>query len=155
METVELLRKNSIGVQGCFVLGFPGDTYEDIEKTIDYGLSLKLFAYRWHVYQPNLTDKIQTYIADVMPQPIDYLKIQTNFPDSCIPEVLESSENQLMLLTEEHFLIRAIPYLDPESPILNKYGYNNLAFNKIFNIIKTKLLNKSVTFNEEEMYNTI
>lgn len=34
-----------MGVQGCFVLGFPGDTYKDIEKTIDYGLSLELFTY--------------------------------------------------------------------------------------------------------------
>lgn len=155
METVELLRKNFIGVQGCFVLGFPGDIYSDIEKNIDYGLSLKLSAYRWHVYQPNFTDKSQTYIADDMPQPIDYLKIQTNFPDSCLPEVFESSEHPLMLLTEEHFLIRAIPYLNLELPILKKYGYNDLVFNKIFGIIKAKLLDKSVTFNEEEMYNTI
>jgi len=155
VETIELLKKNSIGVQGCFVLGFPGDTYKDIEKTINYGLDLDLFAYRWHVYQPNITDRSQKYITNDLPKTIDYLKIQTNIPDSCIPETLEFSGLPLMLLIEEHFLIRAIPYLNPGQQILQKFGYNDLVFSKTFNIFKKMLLHKSATFDEEKMYSLI
>lgn len=154
-KTVRLLKQNYIGVQGSFMLGFPGDTYEDIKKTIDYGLNLNLFAYRWHIYQPSFLDKTQSYIGGVKPQPLDYLRIQTNIPDSCIPEVLRKSDIPIALLTEEHFLIRAIPYLNENEYVLQKFGYNDFIFSKIFKIAKSKLINKSPTFNEEEMYNLI
>lgn len=155
VKAIRLLKKESIGVQGCFVLGFPGETYEDINRTIDFGLGLDLFAYRWHVYQPNLSDKTQQYIGEIKPGPYDYLRIQANIPDSCIPEMLKSSESPITLLTEEHFLVRAIPYLDEEMDILKKYGYNGLIFSEIFKILKSKLNGKSKTFNEEVMYDLI
>jgi len=151
---IRLLKKNSIGAQGCFVLGFPGDNYKDIGKTIDYGIGLNLLAYRWHIYQPNFLDKTQKYING-NPRPSDYLMIQTNIPDSCIPEVLENSDAPIVLLTEEHFLIRAIPYLNGKEHILHEFGYNDLVFSEIFKIVKSKLINKALNFDEEKMYNLI
>jgi len=155
VEAVRLLSGASIKMQGCFVLGFPGETYQDIKDTIDFGLSLNLLSYRWHIYQPNLSDSSQKYLGDILPRPDDYLKIQVNIPDSCISEALETSTSPISLLTEEHFLIRSIPYLDPNNKILNKYGYNGFMFGEMLKIIKSKLLQSSRSFDEESMYNLI
>lgn len=39
---MELAHKTGIDVHGCFVLGYPGDTEESMEKTIDFALGLGL-----------------------------------------------------------------------------------------------------------------
>jgi radical SAM superfamily enzyme YgiQ (UPF0313 family) len=42
LESVELLRRHGITVLGCFILGFPGETMDDIRQTIDFALKSKL-----------------------------------------------------------------------------------------------------------------
>jgi len=155
MEAINLLKKNKIGIQGCFILGFTGSTYKDIEETIDFGLDLNLNAYRWHIFQPNASNMKGANLSEKISCHNDYLKIQLNVPDFCLPEMLKSAHNPDLILTEEHFLIRAIPYLDDKDKILSMTKHNDLLFSEIFRIIKSKLSTRFKNFNEEEMYKLI
>jgi len=118
-------------------------------------LKLKLAARRWHVFQPNISDKGFTFMDKKTVNPSDFLSIQVNVPDSCLPEILTMSNLPNLLLSEEHFLIRSIPYLNPKDKSFGSAGYNNLLFQKIFSILKSKLINTSTSFNEERLYDLI
>ncbi len=49
---VEMIARNGIGVCGFFILGFPGETREEIEETIRFALELPLIRATFSSYQP-------------------------------------------------------------------------------------------------------
>lgn len=49
---VKLIRKHKIDIAGFFILGFPGETIEDIEKTIRFSLELDLIRANFFTYLP-------------------------------------------------------------------------------------------------------
>lgn len=49
---VALIRKHKIDIAGFFILGFPGETAEDIKKTIDFSLELDLIRANFFTYLP-------------------------------------------------------------------------------------------------------
>ena len=49
---VELIKKYNIDMAGFFILGFPGETKEDIERTIDFSLNLDLIRANYFTYLP-------------------------------------------------------------------------------------------------------
>ncbi len=51
-RSVELIRKHNIDVAGFFILGFPGETEEDMEKTIAFSLELDLIRANFFTYLP-------------------------------------------------------------------------------------------------------
>ncbi|MBL7158813.1 MAG: B12-binding domain-containing radical SAM protein [Candidatus Omnitrophica bacterium] len=51
-KSVVLIRKHGIEVAGFFILGFPGETKEDIEKTIRFSLELDLIRANFFTYLP-------------------------------------------------------------------------------------------------------
>ena len=51
-KCVELIKKYNIDMAGFFILGFPGETKEDIEKTIDFSLNLGLIRANYFTYLP-------------------------------------------------------------------------------------------------------
>jgi len=152
LKAVKLLKQNNINIQGCFMLIFPSDSLQDIENTIEFAYSLNLHFYRWHIFQPNFSSKEIQEILKNKIIPLDYLKVQLNVPDSCLPDVLE--KNPLIALFDEHCLIRALPYLRNDKKLL-QIKYPNISFQQAFKLIKEKLVNKQKSFNEEKNYNLI
>lgn len=49
---VELIRKHHIDIAGFFILGFPGETVEEIRKTIRFSLELDLLRANFFTYLP-------------------------------------------------------------------------------------------------------
>ena len=51
-KAVELIKKHGINVTGSFILGLPTETKKDIEKTIDFALSLPLDGISFFTFTP-------------------------------------------------------------------------------------------------------
>ncbi len=51
-RSVKLIRKHGIDIAGFFILGFPGETAEDIKKTIAFSLELDLIRANFFTYLP-------------------------------------------------------------------------------------------------------
>jgi len=51
-RSIALIRKHKINISGFFILGFPGETMEDIEKTIKFSLELDLIRANFFTYLP-------------------------------------------------------------------------------------------------------
>ena len=51
-QSVARIRKHGIDIAGFFILGFPGETVEDIEKTIEFSLELDLIRANFFTYLP-------------------------------------------------------------------------------------------------------
>lgn len=51
-ESIALIRKHNIDIAGFFILGFPGETLEDIKKTIKFSLELDLVRANFFTYLP-------------------------------------------------------------------------------------------------------
>jgi len=51
-ETVKRIQKFGIDVAGFFIIGFPGETIKDIEKTIKFSLELDLIRANYFTYLP-------------------------------------------------------------------------------------------------------
>jgi len=51
-RSVELIRKHGIDIAGFFILGFPGETTEDMQKTIAFSLELDLIRANFFTYLP-------------------------------------------------------------------------------------------------------
>lgn len=51
-EKITLLRKYGIQVIGNFMLGFPGETKEQMQKSLEFALSLDLTAVNFSIYAP-------------------------------------------------------------------------------------------------------
>ncbi len=152
LRAVELLKANNINIQGCFILNFPEDSLQDIENTINFAYSFDLYSYRWHIFQPNFSQKVRNFLGNKI-HPSDYLRTQLNVPDHCLPDIIK--ENPPIGLFDEHCLIRAIPYLEGNNPKLLNIGYQNKSFQETFGLIKEKLIKRQESFNEEKNYNLI
>jgi anaerobic magnesium-protoporphyrin IX monomethyl ester cyclase len=51
-SSIELLRRHHIEVVGFFMLGFPGETREDMRRTIDLAMELPLTGASFSIYCP-------------------------------------------------------------------------------------------------------
>jgi len=51
-ESIKMIRKHGIKIAGFFILGFPGETQEDIKKTIKFSLELDLIRANFFTYLP-------------------------------------------------------------------------------------------------------
>ncbi|MCX7771282.1 MAG: radical SAM protein, partial [Proteobacteria bacterium] len=51
-EKIEMLKKFDLDINAFFILGYPGETKEDIEKTINFALSLPLKRASFANFQP-------------------------------------------------------------------------------------------------------
>jgi len=51
-RAVEMIRSHGIDIAGFFIIGFPGETIEDIKKTMDLSLELDLLRANFFTYLP-------------------------------------------------------------------------------------------------------
>jgi hypothetical protein len=149
-QALAICKEIDIDIQGCFMLGFPQGGMIDSERTIDFALSENLNCNRWHVFMPDYRNMDGRFYTDQTFTVADILNTQVNVPDRTLPEII--SENPRMILIEEHFLIRALPYLE-DTLILEKSGYADL-FNleELYRLMQSKLIPAKLPLNEDCMY---
>jgi len=152
-EALDLLRDNEINVQGCFMLGFPTDSLENMERTIEFAINEKLNGYRWHIYQPNYSQCPQSLYINNQSETVDVqqlLKVQLNVPDCCLPEIMELQPEISKL--DEHFMFRAKNHVGPEA--FDSIGYrNNFSLGDVKRLIDSMfpaewILNEEVLYKE-------
>lgn len=144
---LDILKENDIDVQGCFMLGFPEDSLNNMERTIEFAINERLKGYRWHIYQPNyanMNDSFYPHNIKVM----DHLKIQTNIPDNCLAEIV--NEQPELGKLDEHFMIRGKNNLSPDA--FANLGYVESFSYRDIKLLIDKLFPKEWILNEEVLY---
>ena len=69
-------------------------------------------------------------------------------------EVLSNINKPILLLNEEHFLIRGLRYIDEENAAFGNISNSIVTYKELFKILKDNI-NLDAIFDEEEMYNKI
>ena len=104
-QGLDILKANGIGIQGCFMLGFPEDTIANMKNTVEFAIRENLQGYRWHIYQPNYSDpNLKLRLSGIPISVEDHFNVQLNVPDHCLDEIMLMQPKLGML--DEHFMIR-------------------------------------------------
>lgn len=151
-QMIENMNKVGIGVQGCFMVGMPNSSKEHIIDSVRFARQLNLFLYRWHIFQLPLIEIHNRVDEKIKPE--DYFTMQLNVPDSCLNEVLINCNKPILLLNEEHFLIRGLKSIDENNETFGNISNSIVTYKEIFKILKDNM-NLDAIFDEEEMYNKI
>lgn len=149
LDALSILKDNSIAVQGCFMLGFPGDTLNNMEKTIQFAIDEKLNGYRWHIYQPNFFNlPSQLYLPKEKNGIAHLFDIQLNVPDCCLGEIIKTMP--VFAKMDEHFMIRAKKYIGAD--VFSEIGYKeSFRYSEIKELIDRMFLPQWI-LNEEKLY---
>lgn len=151
-QGLDILKENGIGIQGCFMLGFPEDTISNMKETIDFAVKEKLQGYRWHIYQPNYSDpKLKISLGDTTISVGDYFNVQLNVPDHCLKEIMMLQPRLGML--DEHFMIRGKNHI--QAILYKSIGYQGrFEYSDIKGIIDEMFPSEWI-LNEEKLYKTL
>jgi len=97
-ETVEITKKAGVEIIGFFMIGVPGETKEDIERTIRFSQQLNIDFAKYTVFSPFPGTKIYKEMLDdkVIPE-TEKWSMFTNYPTKenpaiYIPETLKNSD---------------------------------------------------------------
>lgn len=79
-EKIKLLNEVGFRPIGYFILGFPGETKEDIKKTINLALELKLYAAAFTPFAPMPGTEATNYLLEKgeLPRDFDFTQITTD-----------------------------------------------------------------------------
>ncbi|NLX14529.1 MAG: B12-binding domain-containing radical SAM protein [Phycisphaerales bacterium] len=79
---IRAARKNGIGVSVFFVIGFPGETMEEIRGTITYGLKMRVDAVLFFTAMPYPgTELLNECLArGLLCTPVNYAQMRINYP---------------------------------------------------------------------------
>ncbi len=79
---VRAARKNGIGVSVFFVIGFPGETMEEIRQTLSYGLKMRVDAVLFFTAMPYPgTELLEDCLArGLLSTPVNYAQMRINHP---------------------------------------------------------------------------
>jgi len=116
-EKVPLIAKAGIRATGFFILGYPTETVEDINKTIKISKKLGLHRARFFLFQPLPGSEISNYLVEqkMMPEDMewekfDYSKVNVLPPKIRDKETLQKLQRNAILgfYLRPHILIRYI-----------------------------------------------
>lgn len=148
-NALDILKHNDIQVQGCFMLGFPDDTLDNMYKTVEFAVNENLNGYRWHIYQPNFTQIDKRFFSQTKITAFDHLKVQLNVPDHLLSDMLDI--NPEISIMDEHFLLRARDALKTSKEQLKHLGYaERFNYNDLLAVVNS--LPKNIILNEERLY---
>lgn len=148
-EALDILKSNNIGVQGCFMLGFPEDSKAGMERTINFAVEEKLQGYRWHIYQPNFCKWDKSFYSGAASMSVwDHCAVQLNVPDNCLHEIMVEQPEIGKL--DEHFMFRGKKFLSPE--VFKDIGYKDrFSYKDVKELIDDKFPEDWI-LNEELLY---
>ena len=149
---LDILKKNGLGIQGCFMLGFPEDTITNMKNTIEFAIKENLQGYRWHIYQPNYSDsKLKLNLSGIPISVKDHFNVQLNVPDHCLKDIMLIQPKLGML--DEHFMIRGKKYI--QSASYKSIGYQYKFDYSDIKCIIDELFPSEWILNEEKLYKTL
>lgn len=149
---ISFLNDLGINIQGCFMLGFPQDTIDNMSRTIDYAIKQELNGYRWHIFQPNYNQLSPNFYSASKITPEDHLLCQINMPDHLLGESIRL--NPEICLLDEHFLPRAKNSLLPYTMELESIGYHNrFNYSNLLSILLS--MPSNMILNEEKLYHEL
>lgn len=129
-KIVPLIKKADIRVQGDFIIGYPSETVEDVNKTIKLSLELPLDRAAFSLYQPLPGSKSYSELAKqgyVVPGNIswdllDYSKVNYEHPNISVKKLLNLQRKAIVLF-----------YLRPK--VFLKFILDNLSFVQLKEIL--------------------
>lgn len=149
---IDILKYYGINIQGCFMLGFPEDSIDNMKKTIEFAIMENFNGYRWHIFQPNYSSLHKNFYSsreEIIVE--DHLKVQLNIPDNCLYEI-SAMQPQIGKL-DEHFMIRGKNYLPSE--VFKDFGYKDaFSYQEIKNTVDSMFPQKWI-LNEEVLYGSL
>lgn len=149
---INFLKDMGIEIQGCFMLGFPQDTIDNMYHTLDFAIKQDFNGYRWHIFQPSFNNLNQNFYSHSDITIEDHLLCQINVPDSLLLDSI--SRNPEICLLDEHFLPRARHVLSVDDQRLKNIGYRS-GFNyaDVLGILQS--LPNDMILNEEKLYHEL
>ena len=112
-KAVNILKKRKIKIRGSFIIGFPGETKEDVLKTISFARRLTLDYYAWHAYQKPFRALIESNQSDT-----DFDHYELDAPVEVYTQILEKEPS---LLREMHTLPKLASMRQPIRPLPEKW----------------------------------
>lgn len=149
---INYLKDIGIEIQGCFMLGFPQDSIDNMCRTLDFAIKQDLNGYRWHIFQPNFNNLNQSFYSHSVIRIEDHLSCQINVPDSLLLDSI--SRNPEICLLDEHFLPRARHVLSTDDQRLKNIGYHG-GFNYADVLKILQSLPNDMILNEEKLYHEL
>jgi hypothetical protein len=148
------LHEAGIATQGCLMAGIPEVSLSDTMYTLDYALDLEIDVRRWHIFQPSFVSQPER-IRTPRPLSIERFAMGSfNIPDHLIPEMF--AEATLEWFLEEHFLVRAIPYVTTLPEQLDQIHYDSgYTLGTLYGRIVSSLRGTKESFNEEDYYRVL
>ena len=151
-RALDIIKDNGIQVQGCFMLGFPDDSLDNMRRTVEFALDENMNGYRWHIYQPNFMTLDNRFYSKGVIKASDHMNVQLNVPDHCLGKMMNS--NPEIGIMDEHFLPRARNVLNKDNKVLRSLGYRGcFNYSDLLSIINT--LPKNMVLNEERLYSDL
>ncbi|MDI6711589.1 MAG: radical SAM protein [Bacillota bacterium] len=133
VDAVKLCKTYGIKVEASFIIGFPGETEEDVYKTIDFAKRLEADSYDWHSFSPGLEMLAQLNMPE---QEVEKLirwsfEIDLDMPSRLYPEVFRNSD---LTLFERHASAR-IPVINTRD---HQYSLlpNTLSMARIHSLVQ-------------------
>jgi radical SAM superfamily enzyme YgiQ (UPF0313 family) len=111
-KTVKLIKKSGIKVRGSFIIGYPYETIESANKTIEFAKELELDSYSWHVYQAPFRSLI--FHPENEPHWESY---ELDVPENILFNLLEKN---IDLLYEMHTIPKCIKQEHKNIPLFKK-----------------------------------
>ncbi len=149
---LDIVKDNGVEVQGCFMLGFPDDTLDNMQRTVDFAINEHMNGYRWHIYQPNFTSLDSRFYSKSQISASDHMRCQLNVPDHCLGDMI--AMNPEIGIMDEHFLPRARTVLDNQVAALQSVGYRG-CFNYLDLLSVVQKLPNNMVMNEERLYSDL
>lgn len=149
---LDIVKDNGIEVQGCFMLGFPDDTLDNMHRTLDFAINEHMNGYRWHIYQPNFTSLDPRFYSKTKICAQDHALCQLNVPDHCLGDMV--TLNPEIGIMDEHFIPRARAVCDEQAARLQSLGYRG-RFNYLDLLRVIQKLPKDIILNEERLYSDL
>ena len=146
-EAVKKSKNLGFIVQGSFIVGFPGETEESIEKTIKFAKKLKLDVYRWHIYQPSLRMLAESDKWGIVMKDDSWRDINLSLPNHLLTN---SMSGHTFALTEQHAAIRA----EENGEKVNDLGisYCGIKLNRIYTWAQKAMKSTKANNNELMVY---
>jgi len=151
---LQKLHDAGIMTQGCLMLGIPEVSLTDTLYTLDYALELPIDVRRWHVFQPSFRRPVERLKTPTAVAVERFAKVPVNVPDNVLPELFEGGGAEMFL--EEHFLVRAIPYVRDVPRELEAFEYaSGYTLHSLYSRMIESLRGTKGSFNEEDYYRVL
>lgn len=140
-EKIALIQKHKVVSQGLFMIGFPGETEDDIRKTIEFAVELDISKTNFSIFMPLPGSEIFGELierGELALKDIDWDKMK---PDEVLYRHRTIAPDRLIMLQKtayKRFYLRPKPALRLAREVLLRWGTMKALAAKIYSVFLTK-----------------